>query len=1091
VKTPLFVFDDQDNLLCIFEDYSEAPFQDDVRSEDVSLEIMVPADHEDSEHFEGGNQVAFRDLEGRFRLFKIRETDDNDGKALEKHVICLSAMDELNGHIVEDKRPQNVPAENAIDDALLGSRWQRGTVAPLGLNSTNFYYISARESLTKITNIWGGELVDRIELDPNTGKISARYIDLLDRRGMDRGKRFEIDKDIEDITRTVLYYPRTAMYGRGKSLQTEGGGFSRKLTFEDVEWTVMNGDPVDKPLGQKWVGDPDALAIHGTFNPSTGDRIHVYGIHEDNDVDDPAVLLQKTWDALQAERDPKVRYKMSVMTFYGIADYEHEQAFLGDTGVAIDRQVKPEIFVQSRIIKMKYDLANPEEGEVTIGNFLDLNEDQKRIDWVIEQVSENSGSWESGGTVEDTSFPDTVPPAPTNVVANGLFKTITLKWDFDPSSYIAAYEVYASQVSTFVPGSTNLVFRGKTGGMVLQAGNDQQWYFQVRAINTHGTAGPFAAQVSAQTVRISESDFDELTVVDAFIQSIAADVITSGVLDASIVEVVDLNADNITSGRLKAQYVEIGAQSVFKDGTDPRPALATLIDRGFVHGKTFWSHEFAGEIVPSATQGTIVENAEATQGPNVWQFVGESTVYGKNAIPVNTAGTYRVTLRVKQTVDPTVVGTSNVYAGVVCLDSAFQLLGYNYFAANNVPITVLDDWQSITGTITGEAIATEGNFEPGTKYVRPVFIVNFDNGDGTVLVDACNLEDISEIWGLDERLTSVEVSTTAENILSTVTSSQSFQDKADKSDISGLASTGYVDGKATAANEYTDGKISDINDVLGVNQDEEGRTVFEQISAVDQRATQLDIKFTSSGGVNLIKNSVGFAGFDFWNLVIDVDGLGDPIGTATTRQNAELTERGAGSGLVLSGAKITQTISTVADQYTFSVIVDKAAAGSGYLKVTYDDTVTEQIDFLSGTEYNYELFTITVNPAGNTVILELYGDNAGETVFTSVMANIGTAALQWQHSAGEIYNTNVLMNQNGIKVISSAYEGYTLVTPQEFSGYAEVAGVMTRVFTLNKDVTEVSKLKAVKEISMGPIKVIPVTTGGYKGWAFIAQDTEV
>jgi phage minor structural protein len=570
-KEPLYVFDKYDNLLTICEDYTEAPFEEDVNQENVTFKVIIPAHHEDSEHFVGGNQVAFRDLERRFRLFSIRETDDEDGNSTEKIVTCLPAMDELNGKIVEDKRPQDVEVGVAMDDALEGTRFLKGTVAQLGINSTNFYYISSRECLTKIQNTWGGELVDRIEINEETGKIDGRYIDLVVRRGMDRGKRFEIDKDIENIVRTELYYPKTALYGRGSSVPS-GDGYSRKLSFKDVEWYVDNGDPVDKPLGQEWIGDPVALEEHGVPQPD-GSKEHVYGIFEDNDEADQAKLLIKTWSALQTEKKPKVRYKMSVMTFYGIAGYEHEVAYLGDTGIAINNNAKPAILVESRIIKLKYDLADPTNGQVTIGNFLDLNEDQKRIDWVVDEVTNNSGNWNSDSDglteVNDGSFPDTVPPPPSGVLAKGLFKSIIVEWDFNPSSYIAAYEVYASQIDGFLPDSTNLVFRGKTGGTVHQAENDQQWYFRVRAINTHGTTSSLSAQVSAQTIRISEVDFDELTVVDAYIKEILADKITSGTLDGALANIINLNADNIVSGVLKARFVKIGADSSYEPGYDP------------------------------------------------------------------------------------------------------------------------------------------------------------------------------------------------------------------------------------------------------------------------------------------------------------------------------------------------------------------------------------------------------------------------------------------------------------------------------------------------------------------------------------------
>jgi hypothetical protein len=38
---------------------------------------------------------------------------------------------------------------------------------------------------------------------------------------------------------------------------------------------------------------------------------------------------------------------------------------------------------------------------------------------------------------------------------------------------------------------------------------------------------------------------------------------------------------------------------------------------------------------------------------------------------------------------------------------------------------------------------------------------------------------------------------------------------------------------------------------------------------------------------------------------------------------------------------------------------------------------------------------------------------------------------------------------------------------------------------LNRDVTETSKLSARKEISMEPIKIIPVKDGDMAGWNFV------
>jgi hypothetical protein len=109
------------------------------------------------------------------------------------------------------------------------------------------------------------------------------------------------------------------------------------------------------------------------------------------------------------------------------------------------------------------------------------------------------------------------------------------------------------------------------------------------------------------------------------------------------------------------------------------------------------------------------------------------------------------------------------------------------------------------------------------------------------------------------------------------------------------------------------------------------------------------------------------------------------------------------------------------------------------------------------------------------------------------MLNVGENPLQWQHSHGEVYNTNVQMNLNGIKVINGQTKGYTIMSPQEFSGYAEVLDgnnqpVMQRVFTLNGATTEVTQLDVDTEIKMSTVKILTINTGTNKGWAFIADE---
>ena len=46
---------------------------------------------------------------------------------------------------------------------------------------------------------------------------------------------------------------------------------------------------------------------------------------------------------------------------------------------------------------------------------------------------------------------------------------------------------------------------------------------------------------------------------------------------------------------------------------------------------------------------------------------------------------------------------------------------------------------------------------------------------------------------------------------------------------------------------------------------------------------------------------------------------------------------------------------------------------------------------------------------------------------------------------------------------------------------------MQKVFSLNRDTTEVEKLEARSQIKMPPIKVVPINNASFEGWAFVKE----
>jgi len=393
VAVMLYIFNLNEQLQAVLKnDGTACPYYDAIHTEKLNGEntftFTVPADHLDSQYVTEGNLVAFQDLDLNWQLFEIKRVTDIHGDGLTRTAFCEHALYELIDDFIEDVRPTDCSAHFALTQALSGTRWQPGTVDNLGQNSTNFYYESALSAVQKVVNTWKGELQFRVIVEGGT--ISARYVDLLARRGADTGKQFVYSKDIKSIEREVdLTETKTALYGRGKGVEV-GEGYGRRLDFADVVWTSPP-DPVDKPAGQEWVEDPEALARWGR----PGGR-HRFGTYDDPEETDAARLLQKTWEALQERKNPRITYRLDVADLERLSGYEHEKVRLGDTVRVIDRAFSPALLVEARVIEINRDLLRPENTRITLGNFAPTIADENlKVQETVQVVRDRQGVWDN------------------------------------------------------------------------------------------------------------------------------------------------------------------------------------------------------------------------------------------------------------------------------------------------------------------------------------------------------------------------------------------------------------------------------------------------------------------------------------------------------------------------------------------------------------------------------------------------------------------------------------------------------------------------------------------------------------------------
>lgn len=275
-----------------------------------------------------------------------------------------SGIEELRKTPVFDKRPKNTPAKPVINELLQGTNWQARFVADTTNHSANFYYTSVFDALKKICKIWGLEMQFFVEM--NSNEIGARYIDFKKKIGEAVGKRvvyghnaLEILKEVE---RTNIF---TALIGRGKGEQVssaeESGktadGYGRKITFENVVWSKAEGNPLDKPLGQKYLEDPEMTRRYGIKNADGTMRAKI-GFVDFNEEENPDELIKLTYQALINASRPQLTLKTSSVYLKGVK--------VGDT-IRVVRHDK-KLDYDTRIFEITFNRLNNQSSDIKLGD---------------------------------------------------------------------------------------------------------------------------------------------------------------------------------------------------------------------------------------------------------------------------------------------------------------------------------------------------------------------------------------------------------------------------------------------------------------------------------------------------------------------------------------------------------------------------------------------------------------------------------------------------------------------------------------------------------------------------------------------------
>lgn len=320
---------------------------------ELSVNAVFPFDP--GKVIQRGQRIAFRDpATDNLEVFEIRQVSTLEPDHYQQLTAEQIALSELSDEHIDRTEITDKTAAQALTAALAGTTWQVGTDTSSGTQSADFARGSVWQAVNTIKANWNVYITPRVVVSA-AGVITGKYLDISPAGGVWRGVRLSVRKNLPDPT--VTYNDEevlTALYGYGGTVN------NAEVTFKDEVWTATADHPA-KPANQTYLEWPEKTALYGRNGRPR------YGYYQNANITDPAVLLEKTWEALKRTAEPKIRIAGSAadLSRLGYADQPlrlHDLAIveIADTG---------EVF-QKEIIMLDVDLVDPAENQLDIGDYI-------------------------------------------------------------------------------------------------------------------------------------------------------------------------------------------------------------------------------------------------------------------------------------------------------------------------------------------------------------------------------------------------------------------------------------------------------------------------------------------------------------------------------------------------------------------------------------------------------------------------------------------------------------------------------------------------------------------------------------------------
>jgi hypothetical protein len=369
--TELYILDRNKKIVCIlsnqtgekvFYDYTYTSYLE-TGAEIFNFSVILNNDIE--KYIKNMNYVLFK-RKDKIKMFQIKEYSDDE---IINSTVRTVKSEFIGLELYEDSVRESIIEGNirkVLETILQDTSYEIGYISPklddvigtIEIEKPTPIYSAIQQCIPIFKNIeieFDFELINSI--NGKYRKIINIYAD--GERGRKTYKRFDYDFNTYGSSRD------------GDAIEFCSGLIpvgSNGIGIKEIEWYKANGFPLDKPLGQDFIVDPEA---HDMFS---NEGKYILKPYETNDSN-PSELIWNAYYKLQELKKEKYTYDIPIY----LTEEEYDDIEIGDTVYIVNDKFYPSIQLEARITELQLS-DNRENNKAIFANYKEVRSNIKNLD---------------------------------------------------------------------------------------------------------------------------------------------------------------------------------------------------------------------------------------------------------------------------------------------------------------------------------------------------------------------------------------------------------------------------------------------------------------------------------------------------------------------------------------------------------------------------------------------------------------------------------------------------------------------------------------------------------------------------------------